>query len=68
MVTIEAGVAEARAEAVVVRVISIIRYFYSSVLPRYTRPFVRKPVRRQGATSMNAVSPDHILNGGTAAA
>lgn len=63
MVSIEAGVAEATAEAIVAKVFTTVRDFVLSVLPRYTRPVLRS-ILMQGATSLSAVSPDFNLNGG----
>lgn len=63
MVNIEAGVAEATTESVVVRVMTLIRYaFVQPMHPRLAGGVVR--LLRQGATSMNAVSPDYALIGG----
>lgn len=64
MVNIEAGVAEAATESVVVRVMTLVRYAF--VQPMHPRLGGGAVVRllRQGATSMNAVSPDYALIGG----
>ena len=63
MVNIEAGVAEASAVAIVAKVITTVRDFVLSLLPRYTRPVLRS-ILMQGSTSLSAVSPDFNLNGG----
>ena len=64
MVNIEAGVAEAATESVVARVFTLVRYaFVQPMHPRLAGGVVQR-LLRQGATSMNAVSPDNTLIGG----
>lgn len=66
MVNIAAGVAEASAVAVVAKVITTVRNWLVTAMPRYSRPVFR--FLSQGSTSLSAVAPDARLIGGKAAA